>query len=57
MPAERPPVLVSACLLGHKCRYDGQDAADKVSWPWPIIFISSPYARSNWADYRPTFAR
>jgi uncharacterized protein YbbK (DUF523 family) len=29
MPAERPPVLVSACLLGHKCRYDGQDAADK----------------------------
>lgn len=29
MSAERPePVLVSACLLGRACRYDGRDNAD-----------------------------
>jgi uncharacterized protein YbbK (DUF523 family) len=26
MVSERAPILVSACLLGEKCRYDGQDS-------------------------------
>lgn len=27
---ERQPVLVSACLLGRRCRYDGRDSRDQV---------------------------
>jgi uncharacterized protein YbbK (DUF523 family) len=27
---EREPVLVSACLLGRECRYDGRSTKDKV---------------------------
>jgi uncharacterized protein YbbK (DUF523 family) len=27
-PAAAPPVLVSACLLGERCTYDGRDNAD-----------------------------
>jgi uncharacterized protein YbbK (DUF523 family) len=29
-PEERAPVLVSACLLGRRCRYDGDANTDRV---------------------------
>ena len=29
-PGQTRPILVSACLLGRRCRYDGQDSYDAV---------------------------
>lgn len=43
-------ILVSACLLGLRCRYDGQSKPNAAVLALGKSIPSSPAARSSWGD-------
>ncbi len=52
MKDQKETILVSACLLGVNCRYDGNHGKIKRFWHCLMIIIWFRFVRNSWEEWK-----
>lgn len=45
-------IIVSSCLAGRPCRYDGTAKPNEKIMRWCVKALRSLFVRRNWADFK-----